>query len=125
MQIRSLLTRPSWLIKRTSQRLVVAASVAMPGLVMAQGLPTLEPPTQGGGGIRSTAQGYLYDFGILGGLIIATAAFLFVAISAIAAFRDAQQRGEWSKFGITFVSGIVLILAVLWLGTEAGPILSQ
>lgn len=125
MQFRSLLTRPSWAITRASQRLGVAASVAMPGLAMAQGLPALEEPSQGGGGILSTAQGYLYDFGILGGLIIATAAFLYVAISAIAAFRDAQQRGEWSKFGITFVAGIILILAVLWLGTEAGPILSQ
>lgn len=123
--LQTLLTRPARSITHISQRLVVAAGVTLPSLTMAQGLPALEQPSQGGGGILSTAQGYLYDFAILGGLIVATAAFLYVAISAIAAFREAQQRGEWSKFGITFCAGIILILAVIWLSTEAGPILSQ
>lgn len=122
---RSLLTCAARSITHASQRLAVAAGLAMPSLAVAQGLPGLEQPSQGGGGILSTAQGYLYDFAILGGLIIATAAFLYVAISAIAAFREAQQRGEWSKFGITFCAGIILILSVIWLATEAGPILSQ
>lgn len=126
MQFRSFLTSPAKLATRTCQRLAVATSVALtvPGVAMAE-LPGLEEPTQGGGGIRSTAQGFLYDFGILAGLIIATVAFLFVAISAIASFREAQQRGEWSKFGITFVAGVILILSVIWLSTEAAPILSQ
>ncbi|MAM55821.1 MAG: TIGR03745 family integrating conjugative element membrane protein [Salinicola sp.] len=127
MQLRSALMKPVQWANQGARRLVVAFSVAttLPSLAWAQGLPELEEPTQGGGGIRSTAQGYLYDFAILGGLIVATVAFLFVAISAIAAFREAQARGEWSKFGITFCAGVILILAVIWLGTEAGPILSQ
>lgn len=123
--LRTLLIRRARSITHISRRLAVVAGLTVPSLAMAQGLPALEQPSQGGGGMISTAQGYLYDFAILGGLIVATAAFLYVAISSIAGFREAQQRGEWSKFGITFCAGIILILAVIWLSTEAGPILSQ
>ncbi|REC93360.1 TIGR03745 family integrating conjugative element membrane protein [Kushneria indalinina] len=124
MSMQSLFQRISSGFTRSCQKLVVLASAAVPGLALAD-LPELEEPTQGSDGIRSQAQGYLYDFGVLGGLIICVVAFLFVAMSAISSFREAQARGEWSKFGITFVAGVILVLAVIWLATEAAPILAQ
>lgn len=103
------------------------AALATAGLVpqvMAQGLPTMEAPSRGeGSGLIETLQNYLYDFGALGGLILATVAFIIVAIASIATFNEARVRGEWSKFGVVVVVGVVLIVAIIWLATKAAEIL--
>ncbi|QEA40831.1 TIGR03745 family integrating conjugative element membrane protein [Pistricoccus aurantiacus] len=116
--------RTSHVFTSACQRLVVLASAVVPGVALAE-LPTLEEPTQGSGGIRTTAQGYMYDGFILAGLLLSTAAFIWVGIGCLASFNEGRQRGEWTKFGVTAFVGVVLILVVIWLATEAGPILSQ
>src|SRR5690554_7756998 len=69
----------------------LAAAGLVPAQAMAQGLPTMEAPSRGEGeGLLTTLQNYLFDFGALGGLILATVAFLIVAIAAIATFNEAQ-----------------------------------
>lgn len=95
------------------------------GVASAQGaLPTLEAPSRGeGDGLISTLQNYAFDFGILVGLIIAVVAFLVVANASVATFNEARVRGEWSKFSIVIVVGVVLIVCIIWLATKAGEIL--
>ena len=87
-------------------------------------LPTLEAPSRGeGDGLINTLQNYAFDFGILVGLIIATVAFLVVANASVATFNEARIRGEWSKFSVVIVVGVVLIVCIIWLATKAGEIL--
>ena len=94
------------------------------GVASAQGLPTLEEPSRGeGDGLINTLQNYAFDFGILVGLIIAVVAFLVVANASVATFNEARIRGEWSKFSIVIVVGVVLIVCIIWLATKAGEIL--
>lgn len=94
------------------------------GAVSAQGLPSLEAPSRGeGDGLISTLQNYAFDFGILVGLLIAVVAFLVVANASVATFNEARVRGEWSKFAIVVVVGVVLIVCIIWLATKAGEIL--
>lgn len=104
---------------------VMAAAGLLPARALAQqGLPTMEAPSRGeGSGLIQTLQNYLFDFGALGGLILATVAFLIVAIASIATFNEARVRGEWSKFGVVVVVGVVLIVAIIWLATKAAEIL--
>lgn len=125
MTLKTILNRTSQTFTSACQRLVVVTSAVVPSAALAQGLPALEEPTQGGGGIRTTAQGYMYDGFILAGLLLSTAAFIWVGIGCLASFNEGRQRGEWTKFGVTAFIGVVLILVVIWLATEAAPILSQ
>ncbi|OLO06717.1 integrating conjugative element membrane protein [Salinicola sp. MH3R3-1] len=124
MSLQSLFQRLCGGFNRNCQKLAVLASTAVPGLALAD-LPALEEPTQGSGGIRSTAQGYMYDGFVLGGLLLCTAAFIWVGIGCLASFNEGRQRGEWTKFGVTAFIGVVLILVIIWLSTEAAPILAQ
>lgn len=102
----------------------LAAAGLVPAQAMAQGLPSMEAPSRGeGDGLLTTLQNYLFDFGALGGLILATVAFIIVAIASIATFNEARVRGEWSKFGVVVVVGVVLIIAIIWLATKASEIL--
>lgn len=112
-------------LKQGSRQLLVMASVA-PTVTWAQGLPTVDAPSQGGGGgLLSQLQGYLYDFGLVIGLVLCTVAFLMVGSSALASFKEARERETWGKFAVTVIIGVVLIVAVIWLATEASQILSQ
>ncbi|MCS2611044.1 TIGR03745 family integrating conjugative element membrane protein [Halomonas dongshanensis] len=124
MSLSSYYRRLSNRITHGCQKLVVLLSATVPGIALAQ-LPALEEPTQGGGGIRSTAQGYMYDGFILAGLLLSTAAFIWVGIGCLSSFNEGRARGEWTKFGVTAFVGVVLILVIIWLSTEAAPILSQ
>jgi len=88
-------------------------------------LPTQEAPSGGSTnmGLMATIQAYAKEYGALIGLILCTVAFLLVASSSIATFREAQKKEEWGKFAITVVTGIILIVAVIWLATKAAAIL--
>lgn len=118
----SLKFRPRVHVKRWLK--MIAGLTLLPSIAMAQ-LPELEPPSQGGDGLMSNAQGYLYDGGILLGLLLATIAFLVVGSSSVASFKEARERETWGKFAVTSLVGVVLIVAIIWLVTEAAPILSQ
>ncbi len=115
-------------MKSAGTKTVQAIALAGAGVsqAVAQGLPTMDAPTQtGSGGLVSTLQGYLFDFAALIGLIVCVVAFMVVASSGIASFKEARERETWGKFAVTVVIGVVLIVAVIWLATEAAPILSQ
>lgn len=112
-------------LKQGSRQLLVMASLA-PTVTWAQGLPTVDAPSQGGGGgLLKQLQGYLYDFGIVIGLVLCAVAFLLVGSSSLASFKEARERETWGKFAVTVVIGVVLIVTIIWLATEASTILSQ
>lgn len=113
--------------RRLTQRLVALAFLAAGLLPQASlaALPTVAAPTSGngGGGLMGTLQGYLAMAGVLVGLTLATAAFLVVGGGALGQFNEARQRGEWGGFATTLIIGVILIVAVVWLATQAATIL--
>ena len=123
-QIFSLMNKARVMAGRGVAATVGALLFLSSGAVSAQGLPALEAPSRGtDGGLIRTLQNYAFDFGILVGLIIAVVAFLVVANASVATFNEARVRGEWSKFAIVVVVGVVLIVCIIWLATRAGQIL--
>ncbi|WP_061290005.1 TIGR03745 family integrating conjugative element membrane protein [Azotobacter vinelandii] len=109
-------------LTRAGQAAAVAATL-FAGQAMAA-LPVMDAPSSGDqGGLVKNMQGYIYDFAIVMGLIICTVAFLLVANASIASFKEARAREEWGKFATTVCVGVCLVVAVIWLATEAAPIL--
>lgn len=84
-------------------------------------LPTMEPPSSGGGsGLFGQIKGYSQDGVVLGGLIIAAIAFIVVANAAISTFHEVQ---DGKKGGAIVVVGVILLVAVIWLLTKSASII--
>lgn len=88
-------------------------------------LPSVEAPSSGGGGgLYNTIKGYLKDGIVLGGLVIAAIAFIVVANAAISCFAHVRAgKATWADFGAIVVVGVILLVAVIWLASEAMDIL--
>ncbi|TNT81109.1 TIGR03745 family integrating conjugative element membrane protein [Escherichia coli] len=88
-------------------------------------LPTMEPPSSGGGsGLFGQIKGYSQDGVVLGGLIIAAIGFIVVANAAISTFAEVQDgKKGWSQFGAIVVVGVILLVAVIWLLTKSASII--
>lgn len=101
------------------QPLFLAAGQARAGLP-----PVQPPPGGGGGGAWNTWMAYL-KMGALGlGLLVTVAAFLAVAHAVITSFHDVRKgKGTWTEFVLYCVVGIILILVVIYLATQAADIL--
>lgn len=113
------------IIEKSKIKAVQAAlpAVAMIGTAHAE-LPTMDAPTRGeGSGIMETMKNYLYDGGIIAGLVICTVVFLVVAQQLIAGFKEAREKEQWGKFGVTVIVAVVLLVAVIWFATEAADVL--
>ena len=124
-QLKELFVKAGERLKESRTRLL-AMALSVPAVASAQGLPDVDDPSQGGGGgLIQQLQGYLYDFGIVIGLVLCTVAFLMVGSASLASFKEARERETWGKFAVTVIIGVVLIVAVVWLATEAADILSQ
>ncbi len=114
---------------RSIYRKGVAALVtfmALSGHVMAQGLPTTAPPTRGStaGNYIQLMQDYAYDIFIFIGLALATLAFFAVSKNVIGAYGEVQDgKGTWGQLGINFGAGVLLLVFVVFLMTEAATIL--
>lgn len=94
-----------------------AAMAALPTPVA----PSTAPAT---GDWLGLIKGYGKDAGIVIGLLIGIAAFIWAAWAAIAKFNEARQgRAEWGEVGLLGVAaGGVLIFDSYLLGTAAGII---
>ncbi|WP_405077839.1 TIGR03745 family integrating conjugative element membrane protein [Pectobacterium versatile] len=89
-------------------------------------LPQVEAPqSSGGSGLLGQMKGYLQDFIVLAGLVVASLAFINVATNAIHTFTEVRnERATWTKFGAIVLVGVVLLVAVIWLlGKSANIIL--
>lgn len=88
-------------------------------------LPTMEPPSSGGGsGLFGQIKGYSQDGVVLGGLIISAIGFIVVANAAISTFAEVQDgKKGWTQFGAIVVVGVILLVAVIWLLTKSASII--
>ncbi|MGN2499989.1 TIGR03745 family integrating conjugative element membrane protein [Serratia marcescens] len=114
------------LFRHFSARVAVATSLAYTASQPAQAaLPSVEPPSSGGGGgLMDTLKGYIQDGIVILGLVAAAVAFLVVANSAISTFHEVREgKSNWGKFGAIIVVGIVLLVAVIWLVGKSAEIL--
>ncbi|WP_205959055.1 TIGR03745 family integrating conjugative element membrane protein [Pantoea stewartii] len=99
--------------------LTLAAGQACAGLP-----PIQQPTTGGGGGFWNTMMGYAKMFFLALGLIICVIAFFAVAHAVITSFHDVRQnKGTWTQFGVYCLVGVLLILLVIFLATQAADII--
>ncbi|MER2046265.1 MAG: TIGR03745 family integrating conjugative element membrane protein [Pantoea agglomerans] len=89
------------------------------------GLPSVQPPPGGGGGgLWNAGMGYIKMGGLGIGLLVCVGAFLAVAHAVITAFHDVRKgKGTWTELILYSVVGIILILVVIYLATQAADIL--
>ncbi len=107
------------------------ATALVGGLVLSSGqalaqLPTTAPPSRGttAGNYIQLMQDYAYDIFIFLGLAIATLAFFVVSKNTIGAYGEVQDgKGTWGQLGVNFGAGVLLLVFVVFLLTEAGNIL--
>ena len=103
----------------------VAAFVLSAGNAMAQ-LPTTAAPSRGStaGNYIQLMQDYAYDIFIFIGLALATLAFFAVSKNVMGAYGEVQDgKGTWGQLGINFGAGVLLLVFVVFLLTEAAAIL--
>lgn len=96
------------------------------GNAMAQGLPTTAAPSRGttSGNYIQLMQDYAYDIFLFLGLAVATLAFFAVSKNVIGAYGEVQDgKGTWGQLGINFGAGVLLLVFVVFLLTEAAAIL--
>lgn len=89
------------------------------------GLPSVEPPSSGGGsGLMDTIKGYAQDGIIIIGLILAAVTFVYVAVAVVQTFAEVRDgKAGWGKFGGIFVVGVILLVIVIWLLGKSAEIL--
>ncbi|ERM15734.1 integrating conjugative element membrane protein [Pantoea ananatis 15320] len=104
--------------------LAVIPAVFWVGQVMAD-LPTVETiPGGGGGGTYGTFKNYIKNGLLLLGLVVCAIAFLSVAHNAITSYHGIKaQKNTWGEFLAFVITGIGLILGVIYLCTQAAQIL--
>ncbi|MHA7594362.1 TIGR03745 family integrating conjugative element membrane protein [Pantoea agglomerans] len=89
------------------------------------GLPSVQQPTTGGGGgLWNTWMGYAKMGGLALGLLVCVGAFMAVAHAVITSFHDVRKgKGTWTELILYSVVGIILILVVIYLATQAADII--
>ncbi|MFB4363228.1 TIGR03745 family integrating conjugative element membrane protein [Pantoea sp. BS_8] len=90
------------------------------------GLPPVVQPTGGGGGggTYNVVMAYLKMAALGLGLLVCVGAFLAVAHAVITAFHDIRKgKNTWTELILYSVVGIILILVVIYLATQAADIL--
>lgn len=110
---------------RFSRPALAAGLLALPGMTLAQGLPTMENPSRGtGSGIIQTIQNYGYDMVMLVALLVVAAMFIGVCYHAYGTYAEIHTgRKTWGQFGLTVAVGAVLLVIGIWLLTQATEIL--
>ena len=96
------------------------------GGALAQGLPTTAPPSRGStdGDYLGLMQDYAFDIGVFIGLALATLAMIIVVKNTMGAYSEVQDgKGTWGQLGINFGAGVLLLVFVVFLLTEAATIL--
>ncbi len=104
---------------------VGASLMVMAGQAMAA-LPTTAPPSRGttAGNYIKLMQDYAYDVFVFIGLAVATVVFFIVAKNTVGAYGEVQDgKGTWGQVGMQFGIGVLLLVFVIFLLTEAATIL--
>ena len=90
-------------------------------------LPTMAEPSQNAndGDFIGVAKGYMYDIGIVLGLGIATVAFIVVANNMIGVYKEiGAGKKTWGDMGMHGAAGVVLLVFVVYLLTQAADVLA-
>lgn len=113
-------------VKQRYQGLVLALLAFVVGSPAFAALPTAVPPSTApaSGDWLGLIKGYAKDAGLVLGLIVGVAAFVWIAYAGVAKFNDARTgKAEWAEVGLLSVAGGgVLILVSYLLGTASGII---
>lgn len=89
-------------------------------------LPTTADPTNApaDGNYIDLIKGYAFDIGIVVGLIIGTVAFIVVASNMISTYKEiGDGRKTWGDMGMHGAMGVLLLVFVVYLLTEAAAII--
>lgn len=88
-------------------------------------LPSVEAPESSGGtGLMGQIKGYAQDFIVFAGLLVCAVAFINVATSAVHTFVEVRnERATWTKFGSIVATGVVLLVATIWLLGQSAEII--
>lgn len=89
-------------------------------------LPVTAPPSRGAaaGNYIQMMQDYAYDIFLFLGLAVAVLAFFVVSKNTIGAYGEVQDgKGTWGQLGVNFGAGVLLLVFVVYLLTEAAAIL--
>lgn len=86
--------------------------------------PVAPSTAPGDGDWLGLIRGYIKDGGIVLGLFVSIASFIWSSWAAIAKFNDARNgRAEWGEVGLlSVVAGVLLVFSSYLLGTAAGVI---
>jgi integrating conjugative element membrane protein (TIGR03745 family) len=121
--------RMKWLSLRTLREKYLLFCIAMMGFVACPSFAALPTPVApstapAAGDWLGLIRGYGKDAGIVIGLLIGIAAFVWASWAAIAKFNEARQgKAEWGEVGLLGVAaGGVLVFDSYLLGTAAGII---
>jgi len=100
----------------------LTVAVGLLSLDVQAALPTPVAPSTApaAGNWLELIKGYSKDAGLVIGLVIATAAFLWIAWITIAKFNEARNgRAEWGEVGLTGVVAAGVMVFISYLLTEA------
>ena len=114
-----------WLNLYQQGALAAAAWMVTGGQALAA-LPTTAAPSRGttSGNYIQLMQDYAYDIFLFIGLAVATLAFFAVSKNTIGAYGEVQDgKGTWGQLGVNFGAGVLLLVFVVFLLTEAAAIL--
>lgn len=120
-------TKPTGPLRNIYRKSVAAvATFAFTTVPAMAQLPTTAPPTRGStaGNYIQLMQDYAYDIFIFLGLALCTLAFFAVSRNVIGAYGEVQDgKGTWGQLGMNFGAGVLLLVFVVFLLTEAAAIL--
>lgn len=101
---------------------LVGGYLLLMGFKAQAALPTPTAPSTGApaGNWLNLIKGYSKDAGLVLGLVIATAAFLWISWITVAKFNEARNgRAEWGEVGLTAVIAAGVMVFISYLLTEA------
>ena len=119
------------LIKKGTSRIAATkaaiSTIALLGVSTAQAaLPTTSNPTNAAaaGDYIGLMKGYAYDITIVGGLVLATLAFISVAKNVVGVYNDiGAGKRTWGDMGMHGGMGVLLLVMVIYLLTEASTVI--
>ena len=116
-------------MKKTIHKVFSGAAALLLGLthnVAFAALPTTSDPTNAAadGDYIGLLQGYAFDIGIVIGLIVGTVAFVAVSNQMIGTYTNiGRGRATWGDMGMQAGAGVLLLVFVVYLLTEAAAII--
>ena len=112
---------------RATRACAAALGLMVTGRAVAGGLPEIADPSSGSvdeGDFIGMLQAYALDIVVLGGLGLGAIALMVVAKNVISKYSMVSDgRATWGEVGMHGAVGVLLLLVVIYLVTEAMEVL--